>query len=136
MIGVYGVSPDLHDRLVARSLEISGVRVIDALYLFLSKCHCLIGLDQTGRQDEKHLRMLCLILPLYFSHLTEQAREGKIGVRGLIKEIKLFRKLCNTSFCRRALVKVEVATASLLPVAEIRRCGLPVLERFANSLPG
>jgi hypothetical protein len=71
--------------------------------LFLSKCHCLLGLDQGGRQDERHVRMLALILPEYFSLLIATADAEKLSDRAILREIKLLMKILGTSACRRAL---------------------------------
>lgn len=63
MTNVYGIPGNKIKHLKDRTLVIGGIRVIDPLYLFQSKCHCLLGLDQTVRQDKKHLKMLCLLIP-------------------------------------------------------------------------
>ena len=133
MSGVYGIPPRDVDRLLQRTLNINGVRVIDPLFLFQSKCHCLLGLDQAGRQDEKHLRMLCLIVPLYFLELLDAARDGVITERALIREIKLLVKTRAGQRCRRALDLIGVSTNSLLPRAEMAESGLPVLKRFVEG---
>jgi len=51
MGGVYGVPPEINHRLYERALNFDGLRVLDPLYLFQSKCHCLTSLPQAGRQD-------------------------------------------------------------------------------------
>jgi hypothetical protein len=68
------------------------IKVIDPIYLFRSKCHCFMGLPQGDRQDERHVRMLALILPEYISLLIDESDRGNIPDRDLLKEIKLLKK--------------------------------------------
>ncbi len=67
MSGVYGIRQDELARLCERAPVFYDIKIIDPIYLFRSKCHCLLGLDQSDRQDERHVRMLALILPEYLS---------------------------------------------------------------------
>lgn len=134
MTGVYGIPPREVKNLMTRALTINDVTVIDPLNLFRCKCHCLVGLDQTGRQDEKHLRMLCLILPAYISHLITETKNGSMTERFLIKEIKMLKKICQMSICRRALAKIEIPPQSLNSVSEMKLSGLPLLVSYAESL--
>jgi len=130
---IYGIPADQLSRLKLRAPVFSGVRVIDPLHLFLSKCHCLIGLPQADRQDERHLRMLSLILPSYLMMLVEEVKEGRVTERALIKELKLLRKISNTSVCRRALERIGSTPTCLFPVSEMSTCGLSLVEQFVNS---
>ncbi len=133
LIGVYGIPPEEHNHLCVRALTVNGVTVMDPLNLFRSKCHCLLGLDQTERQDERHLKMLCLILPAYFSDLIEEAKMGETTEREIIKDVKLLRKICSTNVCRRALAEIGLLPEALIPATEMEQCGLPLLERFAKT---
>jgi hypothetical protein len=108
------------------------MRVIDPLYLFLSKCHCLLGLDQTDRQDERHVRMLALILPEYLILLIEDADTGKLDDRPLLKEIKLLRKISSTSTCRRAMQLLGIDAESLIPWARLESSHSERLVKFAR----
>jgi hypothetical protein len=92
-----------------------------------------MDLDQTGRQDEKHLRILCHILPIYFLELLGAAQRGEISERALIREIKLMGKITSFQRCRRALERNGVSANSVFPVAELAQSGLPVLERFVKT---
>jgi hypothetical protein len=133
MSGVYGINPDENERLRQRAHRFNGITVLDPLNLFRSKCHCLIDLDQTGRQDEKHLRMLCLILPTHLSDLIRIVKAGEIKERQLISEIKLLRKFCSLNRCRRALKLIETASESLFPIRKMAESGLERLSAFAAS---
>jgi hypothetical protein len=86
MTNVYVIPQARLKQLMERSLAIQGIRVIDPIFLFVSKCHCLLGLDQTDRQDEKHLRILRFLIPEHLKGLIEEAIAGHLTQRALINE--------------------------------------------------
>lgn len=88
MTNVYGVPEEKIKHLKDRTLVIREIRVIDPILLFQSKCHCLLALDQTDRQDQKHLRMLCLLIPEYIKELIGQTIAGRLTQRALINELR------------------------------------------------
>lgn len=133
MSNVYGVPVSRLAQLKKRSLTIGGIRVIDPIFLFQSKCHCLMGLDQTGRQDEKHLRMLCLVLPMYLEELLEEASNGQITQRAFIKEVKLLLAILKRSIIKQALASIGFDPVELVPVEQLRDSGLTTVVRFVDS---
>jgi hypothetical protein len=102
-------------------------------YLFRSKCHCLLGLDQSDRQDARHVRMLALILPRYLSFLIEDIDAENLRDRAILKEIKLLRKILGTHACRRALEQLEIDPATLIPWSKLETCGRETLATFART---
>lgn len=134
--GVYGIRQDELARLCERAPVFNNIKVIDPTYLFRSKCHCLLGLDQSDRQDARHVRMLALILPEYLSFLIDESAAGNLGERAVLKEIKLLRKILGTSVCRRALEQLEIEPTALIPWSKMDTCGQETLATFArNHLP-
>lgn len=131
MTSVYGIRQSKIDQVVSRAIRVNGVSVMDPILLFQSKCHCLLGLDQVGRQDEKHLRMLCAMLPLHFEEALEDTIQGQAHERALINEVKLLQTCLKAQQVKRALELVEVAPSCLIPVDQLRSCGLEKVERFA-----
>ncbi len=133
MTTVYGLRLQDLPRLLERALDDGGVKVLDPIYLFLSKCHCLLGLDQSGRQDERHVRMLALILPEYLALLMAKAGEEGITDRAILREIKLLLKILGSRACRRAMDQVEIDPDSLIPWKRMETCGLAALEVFVQA---
>ena len=130
---VYGIRMQDLDRVCERAPVFSGVKVLDPIYLFLSKCHCLLGLDQGGRQDERHVRMLSLILPEYLALLMGKAGEEGISDRAILREIKLLLKILGSRACRRAMDQLEIDPDSLIPWKRMETCGLAALEVFVQA---
>ena len=133
MTSVYGVPQETLPRLMERALVIGDIRVIDPIFLFQSKCCCLLGLDQIGRQDEKHVRMLALLLPAHFQGLLGEASEGHITQRALINELKLLKAILKLQKVRQALQNIGTDPATLFPAKQLRSCGLATVEAFASS---
>ena len=133
---VFGIPAHQLDRTRERSLRLGQIRVLDPLFLLQSKCCCLVGLDQAGRQDGRHVRMLCHIVPAHFSELLAQTTAGQLTERALIKELKVLQQILKLQQVKRALESVGVAPASLLPVDPLRSCGLPKVEAFATRSLG
>jgi len=136
MTTVYGIRNQDLPRLLDRALDDGGVKVLDPIYLFLSKCHCLLGLDQSGRQDERHVRMLALILPEYLSLLMANAHQEGIPERSILREIKLLIKLLGSSACRKATELLGIPSDSLVPWERMETCGLKAVEDFARAKGG
>jgi hypothetical protein len=133
MTSVYGVPQETLPRLMERALVIGEIRVIDPIFLFQSKCCCLLGLDQIGRQDEKHVRMLTFVLPAHFESLLGEATEGRITQRALINELKLLKRILKLQKVRQALQNIGTDPATLFPAKQLRSCGLATVESFATS---
>jgi len=130
---VYGISVEEYPRLMVRALDDGTVRVIDPVYLFLSKCHCFLHLPQADRQDERHVRMMAMILPEYISLLIDDAEAAIISDRNLLKEIKLLKKISSSGPCRRAMQALEIKSQSLIPWDRLARSQSELLSKYAAS---
>ena len=133
MGGVFGIPVNMNNRLYERAINFQGLRVIDPLYLFQSKCQCLVGLPQSDRQDKKHLFILLTIMPEYFCELHEQALQKKIKERDLIKELKLLLKICNLKQVKEALSSTEHRTSDLFPLEVLRSSSLELVHEYTHA---
>lgn len=134
MSNVYGVPQDKIPKVLERAIIVGGISIIDPISLFQSKCHCLLGLDQTGRQDEKHVRMLCQLLPEHFRDALEDTLAASTQ-RALVNELKLLKRVLKLQKVRQALQDINFEPATLFPAKQLRPCGLASVESFAaNSL--
>lgn len=133
MSNVYGILQDRIPKVLERSIIIGGISIIDPLSLFQSKCHCLLGLDQTGRQDEKHVAMLCHLLPEHFLDALEDTLSGLSTQRALVNELKLLQRILKLQKVRQALQKLGIDPKTLFPARQLRSCGLTTVEAFATT---
>ncbi len=60
MSTVYGIPLRDHPRLLERVIDDGNIKVMDPIYLFRSKCHCLLGLDQNFTFRILRLQVLSL----------------------------------------------------------------------------
>jgi len=130
---VYGIDVNEYPRLVQRVTDDGSIRVIDPLYLFRSKCHCLLGLPQADRQDERHVRILALILPEYLTMLIDDADGGNIPDRALLKEIKLLRRIASSAVCRRCLALLGMDHDHLIPWGRLEQSRSELLVKYAQG---
>jgi hypothetical protein len=133
MSNVYGIPQDKIPKVLERAIIVGGISIIDPISLFQSKCHCLLGLDQTGRQDEKHVRMLCQLLPEHFRDALEDTLAGTSTQRALVNELKLLKRVLKLQKVRQALQDIGTHPATLFPAKQLRSCGLATVESFAAS---
>lgn len=133
MSTVYGIPLQDHPRLLERVIDNGNIKVMDPIYLFRSKCHCLLGLDQSDRQDERHVSMLALILPAYLTLLIAGADDENLTDRAILKEIKLLKKILGTNACRRALALLKIDPNTLIPWSKLETCGLETLAAYART---
>ncbi|MEN9991921.1 MAG: hypothetical protein RLZZ224_1623 [Verrucomicrobiota bacterium] len=131
--GVFGIRHDELARLCQRAPIFNGIKVIDPLSLFRSKCHCFLGLPQGDRQDERHVRMLALILPEYLSLLIDEGDVGNIPERELLKEVKLLIKIAASGVCRRCLESLSIESNTLIPWRRLGRSRSELLANFARA---
>jgi hypothetical protein len=129
--GVFGLSHQEVKRAYQRSLVVSGIRILDPLFLFKGKCHNLVNLPQDGRQDDKHLHILLGILPAHFGSLLGSCREGEIAERDFIREVKTFQHFEKDVFVRRAMAGLGAGLIDAVPLGLMAACGLPKIERYA-----
>ncbi len=92
-----------------------------------------MGLPQGDRQDERHVRMLALILPEYISLLIDESDRGNIPERDLLKEIKLLKKTSSSAVCRRCMESLGIACESLIPWGRIVRSQSALLAKYAQE---
>lgn len=133
MTNVYGVPEKKIKHLRDRTLVIEMIRVINPIYLFQSKCHCLLGLDQTGRQDEKHMRMLCLIVLEHVEGLLNETIAGNITQRNFINELNFLQKILKRSQIKLALAQIGVDSKTLIPIEELKKSKLTKVLRFVDA---
>ena len=72
-------------------------------------------IDQIGRQDEKHVRMLTFVLPAHFESLLGEATEGRITQRALVNELKLLKRILKLQKVRQALKAIGTEPEIVAP---------------------
>ncbi|MBE9010962.1 hypothetical protein IQ250_12160 [Pseudanabaenaceae cyanobacterium LEGE 13415] len=109
--------------------SLSGVqlRVLHPLLCLESKLKCLRGLDQTARQDEKHVRLAILILRAFLtSQLASQS------VRSLLNCIERIAENIWTDAGLNAWYQYGIEVEAAIPIDAIQRQQAPQWEAFMS----
>lgn len=130
---VYGIPVKDCQRLYERAMDDGTVKVIDPISLFRSKCHCFLHLDQADRQDERHMRIMALVLPEYLSLLAGEVESGGLTAQSVIREIKWLDKTAGLAACRRAMEMLRLDRESLIPWARLKNSESEELRRYATA---
>jgi len=129
LTGVYGVQTDLVIRskqnyfLKGDNLHLA---VMHPLLALESKLKCLYGLDQTGRQDLKHLKMGILYTP---SFIVDRAKEGE--ARDALRMCQHLLKLAGERPGIRLFHEKGISLETVIPVTELS--DLPKFSTFLKE---
>lgn len=93
----------------------------------------MLNLPQADRQDDRHVRMMVLIVPEYLSLLIGDVETGVLSERAVLKEIRLVKKIASTAICRRALEKAGGGTVALIPWNLLASLNSELLAKYAHS---
>jgi len=118
-----------------RSLDIGGDEILfmEPIDLFRSKCACLATIPQVERQDEKHVRILALVLPRYIEWLVG-AQDWEDEGRLVLRQVKRLREACSSKEAKKSLKAIGAEADELVPISCLRESLLPKLKRYAESV--
>jgi hypothetical protein len=119
-------------------VELSGIRlrVLNPIACLKAKLHNVAAIDQRGRQDEKHVRILIPCVRAFLRRLVAEAHSTG-NCRPALNALQ--QLVLWTS--RRAVIKLARARGFVLlqtvPLAELTGSRLPKLANFVTKrLPG
>jgi len=134
---VPGLRPD-ELRKGALVVEFAGVRlrVLNPIACLKAKLHNVGAIDQRGRQDEKHVRVLIPCVRGFLRRLVGEAQTSGNGRPALNALQQLL--LCTSSRVSIRLARAHgFALLQTIPLADLRRSPHPKLINFvAKRLPG
>ena len=107
------------------------VHVPGPVALFKAKIANLADLSQTGRQDEKHVRILARLMPDYWKDMVAGVASGKIEERKLIKHLETILAVATSAKGKNVLTKLPIETMSLFEGLDSAK--LPKVQAFINK---
>ncbi|RYG56500.1 hypothetical protein EON80_29310 [bacterium] len=135
LTAVYGIPTYEIERVVKRVQIISGIAVIDPIYLLKAKCHNLAGLPQGNRQDRKHVGMMSRIVPAYLTTVFQAMHSGEITDRQTINELEFLLDLGNSDgVVARTLGTLGLQCRDLVPWEKIENSPSEKMRHFVASL--
>ncbi len=90
-------------------------RVLPLITLFQAKVANLSRLDQTDRNDEKHVDILLSVLREYLAELIEVVASGDLGPRGAIAPLEQTLKIMKGSDARQCTAKFATNFSTVWP---------------------
>jgi hypothetical protein len=131
---VHGVSEkDLRDPVY--TLEIGDgpvqVQVPGPIALLQAKIANVADLQQTGRQDARHVVILARLLPAYLEDLRRAATEGRMEERKLIDFLERLLAVVRSDEGREVLERLKITPHALFSGLQTER--LPKLKAFLEK---
>ena len=127
---------ELRDPVYTLSIGESQVRVQvpGPIALLQSKIANLADLAQTGRQDARHVRILCRIMPAYLADLRNATTGGHLEERSMIVYFERLLAVVTSTKAKKVLRGLSIEVRGLF--AGLGPEGLPKLKEFlARRLP-
>lgn len=90
-------------------------RVIPPLILLQAKAANAASLDQTGRNDLRHLHLMLLVIRAYLAELIEAVSAGAIDSRPAISQLELARSVISSKEALKCATKYGVDFSGIWP---------------------
>lgn len=107
------------------------VRVPGPIVLLRAKLANFSEIDQTGRQDGRHVLILSRLMPAYLEDLKAAASAGRMGERKLIEYLESLLAVVTSASAERAFAALGIDRMSLFE--ELQPDGLPKLDAFLKK---
>lgn len=132
---LHGVSEkELSEPAYTFEIGESKVLVPGPVALLKAKIANVADIDQVGRQDLRHVRILYRLLPNYWREMCEAARTGKIKERSLIRCLEATLKTIQSRKGKKVLQEAGLSSRGLF--AELDPKSLPKLAAFVKKRLG
>lgn len=101
--------------------EFSGqpIRVLDPVSLLKCKLDLALTVDQTGRRDAEHVRILVICVRAFVRETLRGVESGELPARGWLGAVERVLKLAESTRGRKATEKLNVDWLEVLPEVEI-----------------
>lgn len=106
------------------------VRVPAPMALLKAKIANATEIDQTNRQDEKHVRILHAILPCYFEDCDKAAVGGKLSERDLVNRLHYLKEIVSSEAATGLFKKLGLSVETLFTPA--RDSSLHKVQEFCK----
>ncbi|MFC7339519.1 hypothetical protein ACFQY0_20170 [Haloferula chungangensis] len=105
-------------------------RVLPLLTLFQAKVANLATLDQTGRNDRKHVSILLLVVREYLAELIRAAESGELEPRGAIIPLEHALKVVNSPNGMKCATDHAIVFDGIWPRAALVKAIKTPLQNF------
>jgi hypothetical protein len=106
------------------------VHFADPITMLKAKLHNVVELEQKGRQDAKHIEVLCLCIPFFLSALLTAADKTDEAARESLRTIQRVLRLSESPIARRIPAKIRFDWTKLIPVKRLEKVRNSRLKNF------
>jgi hypothetical protein len=132
---LHGVSEkELSEPAYTFEIGESKVLVPGPVALLKAKIANVADIDQAGRQDLRHVRILYRVLPNYWQEMCEAARTGKIKERSLIRCLEATLKIIQSRKGKKVLQEAGLPSRGLF--AGLYPTSMPKVAAFVEKRLG
>ena len=122
---------ELKDPVYSMALGATTVRVPGPIALLQAKLANLAEINQSGRQDGRHVVILCRLLPAYLGDLKAAADAGRLEERKLVGFLERLLAVVSTKAAKGAMAALKLEPPALF--AELKPGKLPKLAAFLRE---
>jgi len=95
------------------------IRVLDPISLLASKLELAATVQQKGRQDVAHLRVLLHCVRLFLAELLQEVESGHLAAKDWLKVVNQVLKLTSGKQARKIAAHHQIEWAKILPLPAI-----------------
>ncbi len=111
-------------------------RVIPPIVLLQAKIANAAKLDQTGRNDIRHVHLMMLVIHAYLSELTEATGSGLIDSRIVIIQLELARKVISLPDAQKCTALYGIDFSVIWPRELLAGAMDPRIQNFVKHRLG
>ena len=129
---VQGLGPGELSRTT--DLRVGGMqaRVLHPHLILKAKISNSVGIDQAGRSDVKHVRMMVLCVRRVVEELIEDVAAGRIPERTAVNLLGEIREIVDSPEAEKATAKWRIDFTEVWPMDALRSCGAEKIARFVK----
>jgi hypothetical protein len=109
------------------------IRVVDPVSLLACKLDLALTVDQTGRRDADHVRILMLCVRAFLRETLRGVTDGNLPARGWLGAAERMLKLAESKLGRRAVQTLNLNWREAFPVLEIGASRHRLITRFRQQ---
>ncbi len=132
LTGVNGLRGIEEKNVVELTVLGTRVRVLDAISCLKAKIANVADIDQSRRQDVKHVKIMKLCAREFAVDMMAQATHGKISERDAVNYLEDLREAISSPKAQTATQKSGLTFEEVMPIEAIRQSSLEKVRNFAQ----
>lgn len=135
MFSVYGLAPaelEAGAALIQSPQIGSQVRLPNTLACLKMKTHNAVGLDQSRRQDVKHVKMLILCNRAFLRDVLADCEAGKVSERTFVKAVEALFVFVRSDIASSAARKFGLDWIQAFPMKELLNSPQSRVQNFVR----